>query len=90
MVNVAEGILLALDVLALLVAVAITVTSYKAYRRVRSQRYRFAFVGFVFLVAGLASEAVLFRVGDFQIVLVHTVETLFFLVGFTALYLSLK
>lgn len=82
--------LLALDVLAFVVALGITVISFRAYRRARSHTYRFAFVGFVFLTAGVVSEAVLFRAQTLPIVMVHSIETGLFLVGFGALYASLR
>ncbi len=90
MVTAIETIVIALDILAMSVAAAITVISFRAYRRTKSRTYRFAFIGFLHLLGGLASEAILFRVGTFPISLVHTVETLLFLIGFTALYFSLK
>lgn len=85
-----EIFLIALDLLAMGVAGAITVISFRAYRRTKSRTYRFAFIGFLHLLGGLASEAILFRYGSLPISLVHTIETLLFLIGFAALYLSLK
>lgn len=83
-------VLLILDVLAMAVALGITAISFRAYRRTRSQTYQLAFLGFLFLSGGIASEAVLFRAGTLPLTAVHTVETLLFLIGFSALYLSLK
>lgn len=90
MVNVADTVLLALDAMALIVAGAITVISFRVFRETKNRTYRLAFIGFLHLFLGVASEAVLFRVGSFPISLVHTIETLFFVIGFTMLYLSLK
>lgn len=90
MVTAIETVLLILDAVAMAVAAGITVISFRAYRRTKNRTYRFAFIGFIHLLAGLASEAILFRVGTLPISLIHTIETLFFLIGFSALYLSLK
>lgn len=90
MVTPIEIVVIVLDILAMGVAAGITIISFRAYRRTKSRTYRFAFIGFLHLLAGLASEAILFRIGTFPISLVHTIETLLFLIGFAALYLSLK
>jgi hypothetical protein len=90
MVITGQNMLLALDFIALLVALGITAISFNAYRRTRSQTYQFAFVGFVFLTIGVVSEAILFRVGTIPLVMVHTIETGLFILGFSALYISLK
>lgn len=90
MVITGQNMLLALDVVALLVALGITAISFNAYRRTKNRTYRFAFLGFVFLTCGVVSEAVLFRFQMMPLVMVHTIETGLFIIGFSALYLSLK
>lgn len=90
MVATGQSVLLALDVLAFLVALGITAISFRAYRQTRSHTYQFAFIGFAFLTCGVVSEAILFRSQILPLVAVHTIETGLFLVGFGALYMSLR
>lgn len=83
-------LLIVLDIAALAAALWVTSTSLAAYRDGNNTTYLMAFLGFGLLTLGVASEAVLFRVGSLGITTVHTIETLLFMAGFGFLYLSLK
>lgn len=83
-------VLIVLEVIAIAVALVITATSLRAYRRHQTRAYGLAFAGFLCLTLGIASEGILFRVGSPNLTLVHTVETLLFVVGFGFLYGSIR
>lgn len=76
--------------LALVFAATILFTSYRTYSRSRSDTHRNAFLGFVCLTSGLLVEEVLLRFSGIDLLTVHTLESLLFLLGFFFLYLSLR
>lgn len=69
-------------------ALGLTLISYQAYAYKRTQRLKYAFVGFAFVSMGVALTTLLtqYRVNEpaFQVV-----ETIPFIVGFSMLYLSM-
>lgn len=72
----------------LLVALSITVTSFRAYRRTGERTFGFTFVGFVLLTLGVGIESFLLRTLRLSILEVHTIESILFALGFVMLYLS--
>ena len=79
-----------LALVALAFALAIAATSFRTFRRKRTDTHRNAFVGFVFLTGGILSEEVLLRFTNYPLHLVHSLESLMFVLGFGFLYLSLR
>jgi hypothetical protein len=75
---------------AVLLALSITATSYRAYRRTGDQTFQFTMVGFGLLSLGLGIESFLLRTVPLSLTEIHTVESLAFAVGFVVLYLSIN
>ena len=69
-------------------ALGLTIISFQAYSRRRSERLQYAFIGFAFISMG---TAVMTLNSQFEVVstVMSTVETIPFIVGFSVLYLSL-
>jgi uncharacterized membrane protein YidH (DUF202 family) len=79
-----------LAVVAMVFALAITWTSYRTFRETRSRIHRFALGGFVFLTGGILIEELMLRFTTVQIQIIHSLESLLFVVGFGFLYLSIR
>lgn len=75
---------------AILVALSITATSYRAYRRTGEDTFRYTTWGFVCLSLGLGVESLLLRRVPMTLTEIHTVESVVFAVGFVILYFSLR
>jgi len=84
----ADFTLLVVRGVSLLVALSITVTSYRAYRRTGERTFGFTFAGFVLLTLGVGIESFLLRALRRPILEVHTIESILFALGFILLYLS--
>jgi hypothetical protein len=71
----------------------ITLISFQAYQKQRTDRMQYAFLGFAFISMGVAVSSVITQLGsdaDPTIVLFFEfVETIPFIIGFSMLYLSL-
>jgi hypothetical protein len=71
----------------------ITLISFQAYQKQRTDRLQYAFLGFAFISMGVAISSVITQLGsdaDPDIVLFFEfVETIPFIIGFSMLYLSL-
>lgn len=78
------------QLVALLFATAITLVSYRAYRRSGESVYAYAFGGFAMLTSGVLVESLLFEVLGVDIHTVHTAEGILFVLGFGLLYLSIR
>ncbi|GAD52955.1 hypothetical protein MBEHAL_1715 [Halarchaeum acidiphilum MH1-52-1] len=65
----------------------LTLISFRAYRRSRSRRLEYAFIGFAFVSIGVALTALADQLDAGP--LFHAGATLGFLVGFATLYVSL-
>ncbi|MFB6069441.1 MAG: hypothetical protein ABEJ76_00340 [Halanaeroarchaeum sp.] len=74
----------------ILLAVSITVTSARAYRRTERPAHLYSVVGFGLLGAGLALESVLLETVALPITTVHSIESVVFALGFVALHVSLN
>lgn len=77
-------------VVVLLLAMAVTVISYRAYRRTGARYLRNAAVGFAVISVGVFIEGVLFEVLELDLALVHIVESVAIGVGFLILLHSLR
>jgi hypothetical protein len=86
----ASSISIGLAVIALLFALAITWASFRAFRRTGSATHRHAFGGFVFLTIGILVEEVLLQFTTFPLHVIHSLESLLFVIGFGILYLSIR
>jgi hypothetical protein len=73
----------------LIFAVAITITSVRAYRRTGERTFQYSMVGFACLGIGLFIESFLFRFVSLDLVTVHAIESFVFALGFAVLYLSM-
>jgi hypothetical protein len=90
MSELASAASIGLAVIALLFALAITWTSFRAFRQTGSATHRHAFGGFVFLTSGILVEEVLLQFTAFPLHLIHSLESLLFVIGFGILYLSIR
>lgn len=79
-----------LAVIATVFALAITVTSFRTLRETGSGTHRNAFSGFVFLTGGILVEELMLRFSSLDLHVVHSLESLLFVIGFGFLYLSLR
>ena len=85
-----DSLSIGLAVIALLFALFITWTSLRAFRRTRRTTHLYAFVGFVFLTGGILLEELLLNFSSIYLHTIHTAESLFFLIGFAFLYVSIR
>lgn len=83
-------VLLLSRLIAVLLALSITATSYRAYRRTGDQTFQFTMIGFGLLSLGLGIESFLLRTVPLSLTEIHAVESLVFAVGFVLLYLSIN
>lgn len=83
-------VLVASRLVAILVAVSITVTSYRAYHRTSQKTFLYSMCGFACLSLGLGIESFLLRSVPLTLTKIHTIESLVFAVGFVILFFSLR
>ena len=69
-------------------ALGLTLISFQAYSRERTERLQFAFIGFAFISMGVALSTLTTQLRSFQ-VLFGIVETIPYIIGFSMLYASL-
>jgi len=69
-------------------ALGLTIISFQAYSRRRSERLQYAFIGFAFISMGVALSTLTTQVESYT-ALFGIVETVPFIIGFSMLYLSL-
>jgi uncharacterized membrane protein len=71
----------------------ITLISFQAYQKRRSERLQYAFIGFAFISMGVAVSSVITQLGSdaepMVLIFFQMVETVPFIIGFSMLYLSL-
>ena len=69
-------------------ALGLTLISYQAFAHKRTQRLKYAFIGFAFVSMGVALSTLIsqFRIDEPAF---RVVETIPFIVGFSMLYLSM-
>jgi hypothetical protein len=74
-------------------ALGLTLISFQAYQKKRTERLQFAFLGFAFISMGVAISSVITQLGQTAdptvIIFFQMVETVPFIIGFSMLYLSL-
>lgn len=74
-------------------SLGITLISFQAYQKQRTQRLQYAFFGFAFISMGVAISSVITQLGSDAEPLVRiffqVTETVPFIIGFSMIYLSL-
>ena len=89
----ARGALLVLRFVVFGLTLGITLISFQAYQKRRTQRLQYAFLGFAFISMGVAISSVITQFGAGADPLVRTffqlAETIPWIVGFSMIYLSL-
>lgn len=83
-------VLLVARLVAVLGALSITATSYRAYRRTGEATFGYSMAGFACLSLGLGVESFLLRAAPLALPEVHAVESSVFAVGFVVLFFSLR
>ncbi len=95
MVAVARGLLILMRLITFGLTLGITLISFQAYRKKKSQKLQSAFIGFAFISMGVAVSNVITQLGadgsasSLQFVFLQMTETIPFIIGFAMLYLSL-
>ena len=88
-----RGFLTLLRVIVFGLSLGLTLISFQAYQKQRTEQLQYAFLGFAFISMGVAVSTVITQLGnDADTVLVlffQAAETVPFIVGFSMLYLSL-
>jgi hypothetical protein len=88
MVDIAWAVLGVLRLVVFGLALGLTLISFQAYSRKRTERLQFAFIGFAFISMGVALSTLTTQLRTFQ-VLFGIAETIPFIIGFSMLYASL-
>jgi hypothetical protein len=86
--DIAAAVLLLFRMVVFALALGLTVISFQAYSRQRTDRLEAAFVGFAFISMGVALTSISSQVSTWTIVF-EIAETVPFIVGFGMLYVSL-
>jgi hypothetical protein len=95
LVVVARGVLILMRLIVFALSLGITVISFQSYRELQTDRLQYAFIGFAFISMGVAVGNVFTQFGavaatsEFVQLFFQTTETIPFMVGFAALYVSL-
>ena len=94
MVNVLQGVLLLMRLTLFGLSLGLTLISFQAYTKRRSDRLQYAFIGFAFVSMGIAVTNLTTQVavgGELGATLYYLqiAETVPFIIGFTMIYLSL-
>jgi uncharacterized membrane protein YhfC len=69
-------------------ALGLTLISFQAYRKKRTDRLQYAFIGFAFISMGVALMTLMAQLTD-TLVLFQLALTVPFIIGFSMLYVSL-
>jgi hypothetical protein len=90
---IARTVLLVMRFVVFGLTLGITLISFQAYQKRRSQRLQYAFLGFAFISMGVAISSVITQLGAGAAPLARSffqmAETVPFIIGFSMLYLSL-
>ena len=94
MVNVLQGVLLLMRLTLFGLSLGLTLISFQAYTKRRSDRLQYAFIGFAFVSMGIAVTNLTTQValgGELGATLYYLqiAETVPFIIGFSMIYLSL-
>ncbi len=88
-----RGLLTLLRVVAFGLALGLTLISFQAYQKQRTEKLQYAFLGFAFISMGVAISTVITQFGgdadELLVLFFQVVETIPFIIGFSMLYLSL-
>lgn len=82
-------ILLASRLVGVLAAIAITITSYRAYLRTGERTFQYTMAGFACLGFGLVVESYLLGTVPLTLTEIHAIESIVFAIGFVILYASI-
>ncbi|MFB6178487.1 MAG: hypothetical protein ABEI77_02035 [Halorientalis sp.] len=94
-VALARGFLILLRLVTFGLTLGITLISFQAYRKKRSEKLQTAFIGFAFISMGVAVSNVITQLGagaspsSMTNIFLQMTETIPFIIGFAMLYLSL-
>jgi hypothetical protein len=93
MVAILQGVLILMRLVLFGLSLGLTLISFQAYSKRRSQRLQYAFIGFAFIsmgvaVSNLTTQLTAQGVGS-ELLLFQIAETVPFIVGFAMIYLSL-
>ena len=92
-VPIARAVLLLMRFAVFGLALGVTIISFQAYQKRRTERLQYAFLGFAFISMGVAISSVITQLGTGTEPLVRLFfqmsETIPFIIGFSMLYLSL-
>jgi len=90
---IARGVLLVMRFVVFGLTLGITLISFQAYQKRRTQRLQYAFLGFSFISMGVAISSVITQLGAGADPVARTffqmTEAVPFIIGFSMLYLSL-
>ena len=89
MVTSTSLILIASRLVGVLAALAITITSYRAYRRTGERTFQYTMAGFACLGVGLVVESYLLGTVRLTLTEIHAIESVVFAIGFLILYASI-
>jgi heme/copper-type cytochrome/quinol oxidase subunit 4 len=90
----ARGTLVLMRLILFGLSLGLTVISFQAYQKQKSERLQYAFVGFAFISMGVAVSSVITQLSAGQAsalarVFFQMAETIPFIIGFAMLYVSL-
>lgn len=88
MVYIERVILMLLRLIVFALALGLTLISFQAYTKQKSDRLEAAFIGFAFLSIATALSTLIPQAGSWYTVF-QIVETIPFIIGFSMLYISL-
>jgi len=90
---VARGVLLVMRFIVFGLTLGITLISFQAYQKRRTERLQYAFLGFAFISMGVAVSSVITQLGagasQLSLTFFQMAEAVPFIIGFSMLYLSL-
>lgn len=95
MVSIAQVVLVLMRLVLFGLALGLTVISFQAYSKRRSQRLQYAFIGFAFVSMGVAVSNLTTQLsatgttGSTQLVYFQIAQTVPFIIGFSMIYVSL-
>lgn len=95
MVTVAQGALVFMRLVLFGLSLGLTLISFQAYQKRRSQRLQYAFIGFAFVSMGVAVTNLTTQLSTtsttsgYELIYFQIAETIPFIIGFSMIYFSL-
>ncbi|MFT4885041.1 MAG: hypothetical protein ACI8U4_002560 [Natronomonas sp.] len=94
MVDILQGVLILMRLILFGLSLGLTLISFQAYTKRRSDRLQYAFIGFAFISMGVAVTNLTTQIGvnsdlGRELVYLQIAETVPFIVGFAMIYISL-